>query len=475
MKSHTIISIMAWTGMMTAVVFAANNPSVTTPGGSPTAVPSSGRSGLIQSRPNTWGYSGNQMVSGNVGGGRHFRGVVPYGSQYYSSSTSNTSVDDFIRRSSGSSIANDRNPGAAAPYYDPRRTVSSINRAGQSGLNTPQLQGQWRSNTNPAAPAGLPQTTNTPFSRQRPFGDQTGQLEQMLEKQMNVRRDIKPKTTLPADMRPPLDEVKSDEKSDLLKPQIPALPEKDPLKIGKQTQPDAPQDSYSQIRESLGNLIKEKDKTSPAEEPQKLSDKQEDAAAADAVADSQGFSPAVIRGEHKTFINLAEARFAEYMTAGKAMLAEGKFYQAADSFALARVWMPEYPSGYAAQSLALFGAGEYMSSAYYLSQALTLEPKLAQETVDLSKVVADRDTLDNRLLEIAAWQQRSGSGELAFLMAYIYHQDGRADKAQVFIQTAHTLMPDSAAVDILMRAMGLTPAPAASEPNSIPQPLEGKP
>ncbi len=474
MKSHTIIAIMGWTGMMTAVMFAANNPSVTTPGGSATSVPSSGRPGLIQSRPNTWGYSGNQTVTGTVGGGRHFRGVVPYGSQYYSSSFSNTSVDDFIRRSSGSSFENDRNPGVAAPYYDPRRTVSSINRAGQSGLNTPQLQGQWRSSGNPAAPARLPQTNNTPFSRQRPFGDQPGQLEQILEKQMNVRRIDKPKTTTPMDMQLPSKDVEMEKMSDLLKPQTPALPEKDPLKIGRQTQPDEPQDPYVQIRESMGNLIKQKDNAPPADEQQKPSDKQEDTAAA---ADSQGLSPSAIRGEHKTFISLAEARFAEYMAAGKAMLAEGKFYQAADNFALARVWMPEYPSGYAAQSLALFGAGEYMSSAYYLSQALTLEPKLAQEMVDLSKVVADRDTLDDRLLEISAWQQRSGSGELAFLMAYIYQQDGRADKAQVFIQTARTQMPDSAAVEILMRAMGLTPAPAVSEPNSVPQPqpLEDKP
>jgi hypothetical protein len=63
---------------------ATGNVPAQSPIGSPTTVPSSTRSGLVPNPSSiTYGAEGNAIVAGNVGGGRQFRGVVPYGSSYY--------------------------------------------------------------------------------------------------------------------------------------------------------------------------------------------------------------------------------------------------------------------------------------------------------------------------------------------------------------------------------------------------------
>jgi hypothetical protein len=116
--------------------------------GSLTTPPSATQSGLTPN-PNSRGInSGNDIVTGNVGGGREFRGVVPYGSSAYIQSPQfSSSTDTFIRRSTGSSYATDRSPGAVQPYYSPYQSVSSLSSrsssnyssAGSSALQLPQM------------------------------------------------------------------------------------------------------------------------------------------------------------------------------------------------------------------------------------------------------------------------------------------------------------------------------------------------
>jgi len=64
-----------------AVVFLAalsrNGWAIRNPVGRGTVPPSSIRSGLIRS-PNPIDTSSNLVVTGNVRGGKHFRGIVPY-------------------------------------------------------------------------------------------------------------------------------------------------------------------------------------------------------------------------------------------------------------------------------------------------------------------------------------------------------------------------------------------------------------
>ena len=91
---------------LSAAVLAANgsaiqNPAALNPLGSATVPPSHYSSGLVRS-PAPFSIGGNLIVSGNVGGGRHFRGVVPYNAiSDFGSNLSPSTLDPFLRRSAG--------------------------------------------------------------------------------------------------------------------------------------------------------------------------------------------------------------------------------------------------------------------------------------------------------------------------------------------------------------------------------------
>ena len=157
--------------LMSAFCGAVENPNVGSPFKTRNAPTHSGQRQRFATQGNPYGKIGNDIVTGNIGGGRHFRGVVPYGSSYYSDAYTSTSgsgsVNDFMRRSADP-IANDRNPGQTQSYYDPRRSVSSMRRPdGTSGLTNPQPTGQGRK-TNPYSAPKSVWTVTTP-QYQRPL------------------------------------------------------------------------------------------------------------------------------------------------------------------------------------------------------------------------------------------------------------------------------------------------------------------
>ena len=158
---------------------------------------------------------------------------------------------------------------------------------------------------------------------------------------------------------------------------------------------------------------------------------------------------AALLARYKTFERLAEVRVAEYLAAGEAFLKDGKFYKAADAFSLASVWGPTDARPFAGRAFALFAAGEYLSSSFYLGQAMLRNPEAASQKVDLAGLIGDRDVYENRVVEMTTWQERSGSGELAFMMAFVFHQDGKADRAAAAIQVAAEKLPGDKAVEIL--------------------------
>ena len=128
---------------------AVENPNVRSRAGSATTVPSATRSALTPNRSYDAAGSGNDIMTGNIGGMRHFRGLVPYGSSYYTGSSAFSPVDDFLRRASDP-IADDRSPGQYRSYYDPRRTVGSAVRADGTGLYSPVITE--RGQTDPYTP-----------------------------------------------------------------------------------------------------------------------------------------------------------------------------------------------------------------------------------------------------------------------------------------------------------------------------------
>ena len=105
--------------------------------GSATVPPSSVQSGLIRS-PNPVDTSRNLVITGNVTGGKSFRGPIPYSStNAFRGPLGSTSLDSFRRDSAGGG-AFDRYIGGYSPqpYYSPTGTVTTMV-PGQSGVITP--------------------------------------------------------------------------------------------------------------------------------------------------------------------------------------------------------------------------------------------------------------------------------------------------------------------------------------------------
>jgi len=170
-----------------------------------------------------------------------------------------------------------------------------------------------------------------------------------------------------------------------------------------------------------------------------------------------------ILGTHQSFASFSNDKFNQHLIVGERYLKEGKYYRSADAYTLALIYKPEEPLAYAGKSHALFAAGEYVSSALFLSRAIiagskrskTKDCEVRQFLALIAKhlVFIDRDKLEDRVVDLEGWQQRSGSAELQFLLSYIYYQMGKLDAAWEAIDGAYEKMPEEPAVILLKKTV----------------------
>ncbi|MHC4738746.1 MAG: tetratricopeptide repeat protein [Planctomycetota bacterium] len=162
--------------IVSVVIFVILSPpvwAVRSPVGPGTVPPSSYSSGQIRT-PNPIDTRGNLVITGNIRGGRHFRGVVPYQSETsFKGEIPSSSFDSFLRRSAGSEDLG-RFSGEALPYYSPTRTVTSV-RPGQTFIFKP------------------PATTYGTYSARRVGSDS---IETLLPRQYRRTGAIRPDTLL---------------------------------------------------------------------------------------------------------------------------------------------------------------------------------------------------------------------------------------------------------------------------------------
>jgi tetratricopeptide (TPR) repeat protein len=170
-----------------------------------------------------------------------------------------------------------------------------------------------------------------------------------------------------------------------------------------------------------------------------------------------------ILGAYRSFESFANDKFNQHLAIGEKYLQQGKYYRSADAYTLALIYKPQEPLAYTGKGHALFAAGEYMSSALFLSRAITAGSE-GRGTKDYgipqflalgSKLLGfiDRDRLENRVVDVEQWQQRNSSAELQFLLGYIYYQMGRLDAALEAIDEAYEKMPEAPAVIALKKVV----------------------
>jgi tetratricopeptide (TPR) repeat protein len=183
-----------------------------------------------------------------------------------------------------------------------------------------------------------------------------------------------------------------------------------------------------------------------------------------------------VLGGHQDYNTYSANKFEQYFKAGQEYLKQGKYYRAVDAYTLASIYKPG-PAGslgkreavalaYAGRSLALFAAGEYMSSALFLGRALQTD----QFPIFSFQISIPADKLDSRIADAEeclrlcrkAGYQTGGVGELQFLLGYIYLRTGRLPEAKKAIDEACEKLPDAPAVIALKRA--IDSAAAGSQP-----------
>ena len=156
-----------------------------------------------------------------------------------------------------------------------------------------------------------------------------------------------------------------------------------------------------------------------------------------------------IMGRHKSLDSLSESKFNQHMRDAEEHLKAGSYYRAASCFSLASVYQADNPLALAGRGHALFAAGEYVSSALFLSRALAISPEYLQMRVDLVAILGDGNKLAGRIAEIEQWLARSGSSQLQFLLGYVYYRTGQLLRAKQAIDAAYEKTPESPAVQVM--------------------------
>lgn len=504
MKNKTFI-------ISAAIIFAAaseiSQAAIENPVGSgrvPPSVEGGNRSGLVRS-PNPIDTSSNNVITGNVAGGKYFRGVVPYNATTdFGGRLGSSSMDSFLRYSSGSADSLYR--GTYEPYYSPHQTVTTMTPGSRGQVSTTPTAGISnriiggyalpplpKENTSTGGDTTISSTGFRPmsFTPQEmakvlsenagtyPLGGLTAeQYQARMEQFQRDLKDVKDKATelqkkLVGQDNSQLPTAKK-ESENQEQPQI----TKETQTI--QGQPDKKEltDVYEQMKQEL-NGSKELD-SGRAWEAKRLLDaggRETKSGKTEIRGDGAGKSgeqgtekekspmektaetallvarAKTIMGEHNTFASYQQDKFNESIRAAEACLKQGKYYLAADYYTMASIYKPNDPLAYAGKSQALFLAGEYMSSALYLSRAIEIFPEYVRFRIDLAAMSGDRDKIENRIADVEQWLKSSGAGELQFLLAYIYYQLERPDKAKAAIDGASEKMPASPAVVTLKKAI----------------------
>jgi hypothetical protein len=160
-----------------------------------------------------------------------------------------------------------------------------------------------------------------------------------------------------------------------------------------------------------------------------------------------------IANYRRNYESQARQQFQTYMQKADDLLQKGTYYRAANAYSTAIIYDISNGRAHLGKAHALFGAGEYMSSAYFLHQALKLDPKLANTRTDLRKFFIDPKKFQTRLKELSDWQTRSNAPELKFLQGYVLSQTGAAAQGKILLTDALILDPSLAVIQSLLNAM----------------------
>lgn len=161
----------------------------------------------------------------------------------------------------------------------------------------------------------------------------------------------------------------------------------------------------------------------------------------------------VNRRSSNDYDSLSQSKFNQHMRDAEGYMKAGRYYRAASSFSLASVYQPDNPLALAGRGHALFAAGEYVSSAQFISRALAISPEYLRVRVDLADMLGGENRLAGRIADLEQCLARSGSSRLQFLLGYVYYRRGRLLEAKKAIDAVYKKMPELPAVQVMKIAI----------------------
>ncbi|OHB60661.1 MAG: hypothetical protein A2167_04605 [Planctomycetes bacterium RBG_13_46_10] len=487
MKKHVLIILVLIFCVLSEYSRALENPSVRSPVISST-VPQSSVSGGLVSTPNPIDNSSNLVITGNVTGGKHFRGQVPYSSPTnFRAQLGSSSLDSFLRYSEPDSIGGSADlgryqgaysgpsfssPGRYRPFFSPSGTVATFDTGRQAPVN---LYADSRiSNTINNRLTSMVMSRTAQEMEKLIYSELGSNLPQ-IDKLQQLRGQP---TTTESYQFSPVSNI-TDSTGIMLNTSSGAT-------TGSRDAQRLTRDEMSSgIRGFESNVgmypshIKDIDKLiAQIEDRTKTQDSSlTTAETATSLGDSKtgsvdfglpSMSQEELAAQAQTY-NTRE-KFNWYIQAAQLYMKQGRYYRAVDTYTMASMYKPDIPSGglaYAGKSHALFAAGEYMTSALFLSKAIEVLPEYSRLKVDLVDIFGDRDKFNQRVADIEDRFRISSATELQFLLSYVYYQsylrDGtirgeldRLDAAKRLIDTAYRKQPASKAIEMLKNVISET-------------------
>jgi tetratricopeptide (TPR) repeat protein len=444
------------------------SPITSTSMGPPT-VPASSYQGVAVPGQGSGLLNGNLIITGNVSGGQYFHDYIPYGSPLdFRGSLETTSLDSFLRYSAP--------PGQT--FYSPTASPAGYGIPAAGGLLAGPSQKIRTSGTTEdyfvplSSVAASMQQTSAGTSTITLLPTVTGNYQTLLNRVQGYRGVeqfiTKRSKETEADLMKPV------EQEDLLKTELEKTDLSEPLKpfeqpaqakaaetITSQVLQKPEKDDFTKMRlqadEQIKKAVEEEwaSRLKAAGLDKTKLPRKDQTARTGAVMDSAPAGQMFGKPTKKfpTFESEFGDKFDHFINSAEQYMKEGKFYQAADSYTMASIYRPLEPLGYAGKSLALFAAGEYLSSSRMLSVALELKGEYAKTKLDLENLFSDKTILETRVADLQKWTKASESPELLFLLAFIDYQTGKTDQASSAIDLALQKMPERKAMLALKKVI----------------------
>ena len=423
-------------------------------GRSLTTPPTRYEDGLI-TKPDPVDDTGNLLITGNVAGGKHFRGPVPYRSTTsIDAPLGSTQLDSFLRITEPVDLRDTSQ--TYEPFYSPSGTVATLQggpdgravpAASSTGAGTPSLEmdryqqqlhelqrrlAEIRAGVNAlehnvaigddkhgdVRPVEPQPSTGRAASLRESLLQETARLLSTTLEPVDAQSDEPTDAPLyrgtglrlydpQRDAQVTLDAALSAPRAPAVVPSIESAPERPlPEPTYARALPSAPETLLPVSTPAVttsDHLLSLSESTVRSETPQ----------------------PTVSRRDYEVALQK-----------GQSYLTQGLYRRAAESFTTALAYNPNDAQTQLAKFQALFGAGEFSSGVTSLTCALELDPAAALRKADLITISGGPDAFILLYNDLAQRASKGDTPYLRFLLAYIYYQMDQRDLARIAIAAA---------------------------------------